>query len=161
MCQDLHLSTEYWSVSECRTHGTVWITLSTVLFLTSTKMSGDSPVTSSFAVADYVVFALMLVVSAAVGVYYAWADRGQRSSGDFLMGGRRLTALPVSLSLTASFMSAITVLSNPAEVRSHHIPRGQMQKNHFVSGSTERKTFLVIVVSLTFQVNHRHNGRDN
>uniref|UniRef100_A0A8P4KSU5 Solute carrier family 5 member 8 n=1 Tax=Dicentrarchus labrax TaxID=13489 RepID=A0A8P4KSU5_DICLA len=79
-------------------------------------MSGDSLMSGSFVVADYVVFALMLVVSAAVGVYYAWADRGQRSSGDFLMGGRRLTALPVSLSLTASFMSAITVLSNPAEV---------------------------------------------
>ncbi|XP_076577911.1 sodium-coupled monocarboxylate transporter 1 [Chaetodon auriga] len=79
-------------------------------------MSGDSLVSGSFAVADYVVFAVMLVMSAAVGVYYAWADRGQRSSGDFLMGGRRLTALPVSLSLTASFMSAITVLSNPAEV---------------------------------------------
>uniref|UniRef100_A0A8D3B1Z5 Solute carrier family 5 member 8 n=1 Tax=Scophthalmus maximus TaxID=52904 RepID=A0A8D3B1Z5_SCOMX len=70
----------------------------------------------SFVTADYVVFALMLLVSAAVGVYFAWADRGQRSSGDFLMGGRRLTALPVSLSLTASFMSAITVLSNPVEV---------------------------------------------
>lgn len=80
-------------------------------------MSGGSGVTGSFATTDYVVFAMMLVVSAAVGVYYAWADRGQRSSGDFLMGGRRLTALPVSLSLTASFMSAITVLSNPAEVR--------------------------------------------
>uniref|UniRef100_H2LYA4 Solute carrier family 5 member 8 n=1 Tax=Oryzias latipes TaxID=8090 RepID=H2LYA4_ORYLA len=66
--------------------------------------------------ADYVVFALMLVVSAAVGFYYAWTDRSQSSSGDFLTGGRRLTALPVSLSLTASFMSAITVLSNPAEV---------------------------------------------
>uniref|UniRef100_A0A3P8W6G1 Solute carrier family 5 member 8 n=1 Tax=Cynoglossus semilaevis TaxID=244447 RepID=A0A3P8W6G1_CYNSE len=79
-------------------------------------MSGGSGVTGSFATTDYVVFAMMLVVSAAVGVYYAWADRGQRSSGDFLMGGRRLTALPVSLSLTASFMSAITVLSNPAEV---------------------------------------------
>lgn len=81
-------------------------------------MSGDSLGAGSFAGADYTVFALMLVVSAAVGVYYAWADRGQRSSGDFLMGGRSLTALPVSLSLTASFMSAITVLSNPAEVRS-------------------------------------------
>lgn len=80
-------------------------------------MSGDSLVAGSFVVADYVVFALMLVVSAAVGVYFAWVDRGQRSAGDFLMGGRRLTALPVSLSLTASFMSAITVLSNPAEVR--------------------------------------------
>ncbi|KAK5849174.1 hypothetical protein PBY51_008836 [Eleginops maclovinus] len=79
-------------------------------------MSGDSVVVGSFVAADYLVFALMLLVSAAVGVYYAWADRGQQSSGDFLMGGRRLTALPVSLSLTASFMSAITVLSNPAEV---------------------------------------------
>lgn len=79
-------------------------------------MSGTAGV-GSFAAADYVVFALMLLVSAAVGVYYAWADRGQRSSSDFLTGGRRLTALPVSLSLTASFMSAITVLSNPAEVR--------------------------------------------
>ncbi|RVE56323.1 hypothetical protein OJAV_G00219990 [Oryzias javanicus] len=78
-------------------------------------MSGGS-VAASFAVADYVVFALMLLVSAAVGFYYAWTDRSQRSAGDFLTGGRRLTALPVSLSLTASFMSAITVLSNPAEV---------------------------------------------
>uniref|UniRef100_A0A3Q1FTL4 Solute carrier family 5 member 8 n=1 Tax=Acanthochromis polyacanthus TaxID=80966 RepID=A0A3Q1FTL4_9TELE len=77
---------------------------------------GASQVSGSFVAADYVVFALMLVVSAAVGVYYAWTDRKQRSSGDFLMGGRRLTALPVSLSLTASFMSAITVLSHPAEV---------------------------------------------
>uniref|UniRef100_A0A8C7YQW7 Sodium-dependent multivitamin transporter n=1 Tax=Oryzias sinensis TaxID=183150 RepID=A0A8C7YQW7_9TELE len=79
-------------------------------------MSGGSVAVASFAVADYVVFALMLVVSAAVGFYYAWTDRSQSSSGDFLTGGRRLTALPVSLSLTASFMSAITVLSNPAEV---------------------------------------------
>uniref|UniRef100_UPI0037E7CD70 sodium-coupled monocarboxylate transporter 1-like n=1 Tax=Semicossyphus pulcher TaxID=241346 RepID=UPI0037E7CD70 len=79
-------------------------------------MSGDSVVSGSFGVADYVVFALMLAVSAAVGVYYAWAGRGQGSSRDFLTGGRRLTALPVSLSLTASFMSAITILSKPAEV---------------------------------------------
>nr|XP_061840649.1 sodium-coupled monocarboxylate transporter 1-like [Nerophis lumbriciformis] len=73
-------------------------------------------VLGSFAAADYVVFACTLAVSAAIGVYYAWADRGLRSSQDFLTGGRRLTALPVSLSLTASFMSAVTVLSNPAEV---------------------------------------------
>lgn len=84
-------------------------------------MSEESLVAGSFAVADYVVFALMLVVSASIGVYYAWVDRGQESSEDFLMGGRKLTALPVSLSLTASFMSAITVLSNPAEVRLHVI----------------------------------------
>ncbi|XP_061524369.1 sodium-coupled monocarboxylate transporter 1 isoform X2 [Phycodurus eques] len=79
-------------------------------------MSSAPVVRASFAAADYVVFAFMLAVSSAIGVYYAWTDRGLRSSDDFLTGGRRLTALPVSLSLTASFMSAITVLSNPAEV---------------------------------------------
>ncbi|KAK7901997.1 hypothetical protein WMY93_018766 [Mugilogobius chulae] len=79
-------------------------------------MSEILPASSSFAFGDYVVFALMLLVSAAVGMYYAWKDRGQQTSGDFLMGGRKLTALPVAMSLTASFMSAITVLSTPAEV---------------------------------------------
>lgn len=90
-------------------------------------MSGTSPSVGSFVAADYAVFAFMLMVSAAVGVYYAWVDRGQGSSGDFLMGGRKLTAVPVSLSLTASFMSAITVLSNPAEVR--EIPRAFEKKS--------------------------------
>uniref|UniRef100_A0A6Q2Z6B5 Uncharacterized protein n=1 Tax=Esox lucius TaxID=8010 RepID=A0A6Q2Z6B5_ESOLU len=66
--------------------------------------------------ADYAVFALMLLVSAVIGVYYATVGRGQSSSKEFLMGGRRMTAIPVALSLTASFMSAITVLATPAEV---------------------------------------------
>ncbi|KAM9334617.1 sodium-coupled monocarboxylate transporter 1-like [Symphorus nematophorus] len=70
----------------------------------------------SFAVADYVVLALMLTVSTAIGVYYAWASRGQESSMNFLTAARSLTVLPVSMSLTASFMSSTTVLSNPAEV---------------------------------------------
>lgn len=83
-------------------------------------MSRESVVAGSFVAADYVVFAVMLAVSAAVGVYFAWTDRRQRSSGDFLTGGRRMSALPVALSLSASFMSAITVLSNPAEVRWTH-----------------------------------------
>uniref|UniRef100_A0A4W6E0Q1 Solute carrier family 5 member 8 n=1 Tax=Lates calcarifer TaxID=8187 RepID=A0A4W6E0Q1_LATCA len=111
-------------------------------------MSGDSPVTSSFAVADYVVFALMLVVSAAVGVYYAWADRGQRSSGDFLMGGRRLTALPVSLSLTASFMSAITVLSNPAEVYRYGASIGFYGLSYIITIVVTSEIFLPVFYRL-------------
>ncbi len=71
----------------------------------------------SLAIADYVVFALMLAVSTAVGLYYAYASKGQGSSSDFLTGGRKLTALPVSFSLAASFMSSVTLLSNPAEVK--------------------------------------------
>uniref|UniRef100_A0A8C5FMP9 Solute carrier family 5 member 8 n=1 Tax=Gadus morhua TaxID=8049 RepID=A0A8C5FMP9_GADMO len=90
--------------------------LSALLTWQARTMPGDLPAVGSFVAADYVVFALMLLVSAAVGVYYAWVDRSQGSTGDFLMGGRSLTAVPVSLSLTAGFMSAITVLASPAEV---------------------------------------------
>ncbi|KAH0616787.1 hypothetical protein JD844_028177 [Phrynosoma platyrhinos] len=68
-----------------------------------------------FGVWDYLVFAAMLLISAGIGVYYAVVS-GQETSKDFLMGGRRMTALPVALSLTASFMSAVTVLGTPAEV---------------------------------------------
>lgn len=77
-----------------------------------TKMSS----VASFSVWDYVVFTLMLVISAGIGVYYAFSGRGQSSSADFLVGGRSMTAVPVALSLTASFMSAITVLGTPVEV---------------------------------------------
>ncbi|NXC67030.1 SC5A8 protein, partial [Anhinga anhinga] len=72
-----------------------------------------------FTIWDYVVFAVMLLVSAVIGVYYAFVGGGQKTSKDFLMGGRSMSALPVALSLTASFMSAVTVLGTPAEIYYH------------------------------------------
>ncbi|NWR92950.1 SC5A8 protein, partial [Furnarius figulus] len=69
-----------------------------------------------FTVWDYVVFAAMLLISAVIGLYYAFVGGGQKTSKDFLMAGRSMTALPVALSLTASFMSAVTVLGTPAEI---------------------------------------------
>ncbi|XP_053575790.1 sodium-coupled monocarboxylate transporter 1-like [Bombina bombina] len=65
---------------------------------------------------DYVVFALVLLISAAIGVYYAFTGRGKTTSKEFLTGGRSMSALPVALSLTASFMSAVTILGTPADV---------------------------------------------
>ncbi|XP_004373808.1 sodium-coupled monocarboxylate transporter 1 [Trichechus manatus latirostris] len=70
----------------------------------------------TFVVWDYLVFAAMLLVSAVIGIYYAFAGGGQQTSQDFLMGGRGMTAVPVALSLTASFMSAVTILGTPSEV---------------------------------------------
>lgn len=69
-----------------------------------------------FTVWDYVVFAAMLLISAVIGVYYAFVGGGQKTSKEFLMAGRSMSALPVALSLTASFMSAVTVLGTPAEI---------------------------------------------
>lgn len=64
---------------------------------------------------DYGVFALMLLVSTGIGLWVGLARGGQRSAEDFFTGGRRLAALPVGLSLAASFMSAVQVLGVPAE----------------------------------------------
>nr|XP_032834060.1 sodium-coupled monocarboxylate transporter 1-like [Petromyzon marinus] len=75
-----------------------------------------SPAVGSFVVWDYLVFAAMLLISASIGVYYAVVARGQQSTEEFLTGGRQMGAVPVALSLTASFMSAVTVLGTPAEV---------------------------------------------
>ncbi|XP_061663118.1 sodium-coupled monocarboxylate transporter 1 [Syngnathoides biaculeatus] len=112
-------------------------------------MSLAPMVGASFAAADYVVFAFMLAVSAAIGVYYAWTDRGLRSSDDFLTGGRRLTALPVSLSLTASFMSAITVLSNPAEVYRYGASIVFYGLSYFITMVVTSEVFLPVFYRLS------------
>ncbi|XP_006509600.1 sodium/iodide cotransporter isoform X1 [Mus musculus] len=64
---------------------------------------------------DYGVFATMLLVSTGIGLWVGLARGGQRSADDFFTGGRQLAAVPVGLSLAASFMSAVQVLGVPAE----------------------------------------------
>lgn len=70
---------------------------------------------ATFGAWDYAVFALMLLVSTGIGLWVGLARGGQRSAEDFFTGGRSLAALPVGLSLAASFMSAVQVLGVPAE----------------------------------------------
>ncbi|XP_062990743.1 sodium-coupled monocarboxylate transporter 1-like [Elgaria multicarinata webbii] len=68
-----------------------------------------------FIAIDYFVFTAMLLFCAAIGIFYA--IRGvHKSHNDYVMAGRNLSCWPVSLSLTASFMSAVTVLGTPAEI---------------------------------------------
>ncbi|XP_035888452.1 sodium/iodide cotransporter isoform X3 [Phyllostomus discolor] len=70
---------------------------------------------ATFGAWDYGVFALMLLVSTGIGLWVGVVRSRQRSAEDFFTGGRRLAALPVGLSLAASFMSAVQVLGVPAE----------------------------------------------
>lgn len=69
----------------------------------------------TFSLWDYGVFALMLLVSTGIGLFHGLAKGGQKTSDDFFTGGRRMSALPVGLSLSASFMSAVQVLGVPSE----------------------------------------------
>ena len=68
---------------------------------------------------DWVIFGAMLGISALIGVYYAFKshyNKAADSTGEFLMGSRKLPLLPVSISILVSFMSAITILGAPAEM---------------------------------------------
>lgn len=75
-----------------------------------------SDVKDVFGITDYVVFSVMLAISAGIGIFYAIADRKKSDTQEFLMGGRSLSVFPVAMSVLASFMSAITLLGTPAEV---------------------------------------------
>lgn len=73
----------------------------------------------SFVAVDYVLFALVLVVSALIGVFYMikeYRAAKQMTSDDVLMGGRDIGIFPIAMSLMASFMGAITVLGTPTEM---------------------------------------------
>uniref|UniRef100_A0A8C7G202 Solute carrier family 5 member 8 n=1 Tax=Oncorhynchus kisutch TaxID=8019 RepID=A0A8C7G202_ONCKI len=105
-------------------------------------------VIGSFVAADYAVFALMLLVSAAIGMYYAIVGRGQSSSREFLMGGQSMTAVPVALSLTASFMSAITVLATPAEVYRYGASYGLFSLSYVLVVVVSSEVFLPVFYRL-------------
>ena len=77
----------------------------------------DSGQTKTFHWLDYVVFGVFLVVSASVGMYHGYRDKKKKSNTDrdFLLGGGEVPYGPVAFSMQASFLSAIFVLSIPAE----------------------------------------------
>ncbi|KAK7483064.1 hypothetical protein BaRGS_00025727 [Batillaria attramentaria] len=72
--------------------------------------------TAEFHWADYLVLSIMLVISTAIGFYAAFRKGAQRTTSDYLMGGRKLQWFPVSMSVLASFLSAVSVLGTPLEV---------------------------------------------
>ena len=78
-------------------------------------MSSSSGVVR-FSIVDYAVFAIMLLISVAIGIYHAFAGGKQKTTAEFLLANRKMMAIPVGLSLLASFMSAITILGVPAEI---------------------------------------------
>lgn len=65
---------------------------------------------------DYSVVIGMLVISLGIGVFYGFFDKNSNSSASDFMLGTEMTVFPVALSLTTSFITAIELLGNPAEM---------------------------------------------
>ncbi|XP_046364591.2 sodium-dependent multivitamin transporter-like [Haliotis rufescens] len=75
-----------------------------------------SDLRATFHWADYLIFVLTLLLSAAIGVFYAWRDRKKTDTTESLLGGRSMSILPVTLSLMATLLSATLVLGIPTDI---------------------------------------------
>ncbi|XP_035825115.1 sodium-coupled monocarboxylate transporter 1-like [Aplysia californica] len=69
----------------------------------------------SFHIGDFVVFGLTIVVSIGIGIFHAFSGGRQRTTAEYLVGGRAMRFLPVAISLLVSFESSIMMLGLPAE----------------------------------------------
>lgn len=69
----------------------------------------------NFTIYDYSIVIGMLVISLGIGVFYGFFNSSENTSSDFLHGSE-MSLLPVTLSLTTSFITAIELLGNPSEI---------------------------------------------
>ncbi|XP_063913872.1 sodium-coupled monocarboxylate transporter 2-like isoform X2 [Zophobas morio] len=74
---------------------------------------------NTFSWADYLVLGIMLLVSCGIGIFYGFVGQKQTSGSDFLLGGSSMGTFPMAMSLAASFITAIELLGNPAEMYNH------------------------------------------
>lgn len=50
---------------------------------------------------DYALFAIMLALSTAIGIYFGCFGNKQSSADDYLLGGKEMEIFPISMSLVA------------------------------------------------------------
>ncbi|XP_045519103.1 sodium-coupled monocarboxylate transporter 2 isoform X2 [Pieris brassicae] len=84
--------------------------------INNTSSGNETDLSELFHWQDYGVLAAMLFVSCAIGVFYGYCGEKQTTGDDFLLGGSSMGTFPMALSLAASFVTAIELLGNPAEM---------------------------------------------
>lgn len=75
----------------------------------------------TFQSTDYIVFVCMLSISAGIGVYFGFFDKSADTTDEYLMGGKRMKTLPIAISLVASQLSAISIMTIPSEMYAYGI----------------------------------------
>lgn len=83
------------------------------------KCTGGHALLNRFGWQDYSVLGAMLAISVGIGMFYGFFSGDQKTSEDFLLGGSSMGTFPMAMSLAASFITAIELLGNPAEMYSH------------------------------------------
>ncbi|KAK3913243.1 Sodium-coupled monocarboxylate transporter 2 [Frankliniella fusca] len=78
-----------------------------------------APAADLFGWADYLVLVLVLGVSLLVGLYYGCCGSRQSTDREYLLGNKEMRMLPVAISLTAGYISGITLLGTPGDIYSY------------------------------------------
>lgn len=76
---------------------------------------------ATFTFWDYLVLVLTLLVSAGIGVYYRFTGGKQKTTKEYFLADGSVSIVPVSFSLVASFMSAISLMGLSTEMYSFGI----------------------------------------
>ena len=70
-----------------------------------------------FSVVGYVLFSVMLLLSALIGIWYGCGPDGrQNTTAEYLLGNRQMKSWPIAISILVSFLSAISLLGLPGEI---------------------------------------------
>ncbi|XP_041364410.1 sodium-dependent multivitamin transporter-like [Gigantopelta aegis] len=80
----------------------------------------NTGVVKRFGAVDYVLFTLTLLISCGIGVFFAIKDRNVVTTKNYLLAGRKMDIVPVSMSLVVTFMSALTLLGTPVEMYNYN-----------------------------------------
>lgn len=96
---------------------------------------------------DWLVFAAMLTISAAAGLWH-YRSAQKSTVENYLLGGRKLSLWPVSASLIASFISGVTIVGAPAEIYNFGTQYWVTVISLFFSGVVIASVYLPVFVTL-------------
>ena len=103
---------------------------------------------NEFSAVDYVVFGCMLLISSAIGVYHAYGGK-QSSTKEYLMAGKGMGLIPITISLLVSYLSAITLLGVPSEIYTYGVQYCVLLFSYFILCTTA----AVIYAPLFYRLN--------
>lgn len=63
-----------------------------------------------FHAVDYLIFFLTILISLSIGVYHAFTGGKQKTTSEFFVGDRKMSVLPVALSMMVTFESSILMI---------------------------------------------------
>ena len=122
------------------------------------EYSFHTGVKKTFHAWDYVVFGVTLLLSAAIGLYYAIRDRNKNNSEEYLLAGRKINPIPAAMSLLATFVSAIGLLGVPSEVFVHSTMIMWMAVGFVITGLGAGLIYIPVLyklgVTTVYQVNN-------